>query len=126
MIYTNSVRVAVLRRIIREQLGVDDVAFEALCDQETAKREAEDKVAQKRAQDDAKRQAIEDAAKGFIEEAEPEVETKEFGGDFGEERALEGEGVAEKAKDRADSGDEPGRVGAKESEGAVESVGPTT
>ena len=132
MVYTNSVRISVMRRIIREHLKIDDVAFDALVDQELAKRKADDEAAQKEALKKAKADALEKAAEEAKAMGVPEdqvddsvaaIETREFGGDFGEEHVPDG-GVEEEAADQADAGDEPDGGGAEESEGPVGEAGP--
>ena len=102
MVYTNSVRISVLRRIAKDKLNIDDVAFEALVDQELAKREAEHKAAQEKAKAEAQKKTATEKAKELgmkvAKDYEHTVEDVEFGGDFG---------VEEKAADQDQPGEEP-------------------
>lgn len=143
MVYTNSIRMSVCRRIIREKLGVDDLAFEALCEQEVAKRKDEQEKAQKKAQEEAKRVALEAAAEEAKLQGVPEdqddktvaaIETREFGGDFGEEQTPDvgepaGDGESESGDDGeadvdSEAGDSaPSGEAAEDDEGAVGGAG---
>lgn len=89
MVYTNSVRVSVLRRLAREKLGIDDLSFEALVDQELAKRKEEEEQARKEAEEKAQAQTATEKAKELgmkvAKDYEHKMEDVEFGGDFGED-----------------------------------------
>lgn len=99
MVYTNGVRIAVLKQIIQEKLGVDDVAYEALIDQEIAARKAEEEAARKRALEEAQKKTAMEKAKELgmkvAKDYEHTVEDVEFGGDFGDQ-----DEVAEEAADQ--------------------------
>lgn len=120
MVYTNGVRISVARRIFREKLGIDDVAFDALVDQELARRKAEEDAAKASAEEAFREKTAVEKAKELGVKMdkghESTVEDIEFGGDFGEEKHAQG--VEEKAGDQDPAGHDGGGPGVDE--GAVE------
>jgi hypothetical protein len=120
MIFTVSVRNSVMRRIAREKLGIDDVAFEALADQEVAKRREEEAAAREAAAKEAQEKTATEKAKELgrkvAADHESTMEDLEFGGDYGEER----EAVSEEESGCCGSSAEGT---ACECEGAVEGAG---
>jgi hypothetical protein len=112
MIVTTGVRVSVARRILREKLGVDDAAFEALITQEIARRKEEEEAAQKKAQRIAQEKTATEKAKELgaqmAKDYESTVEDINFGGDFGEERDVQGVGDEVGDQDQPGEDDGPG------------------
>lgn len=120
MVYTNSVRISVLRRIAKDKFGVDDVAFDALVDQELAKRKEEEAQARREVEEKAKTQTATEKAKELgmkvAKEYEHTVEDVEFGGDFGEDA------VGAKAADQDQPGEDSDGAGSGVDHGPLDAT----